>query len=786
MDPDTVTLEESALFCASSPVLATATGEFMFMPAGLQTITPFGGGIGTPIQVMVDRKGADELERQRTALSAKGKRPYFDFEHKDDGASFWPSAFVWKDGSEPGIYCRGEWTATGKEGVEGKTWRSFSPVFHVDNKRGNPARIEARDGAHPNMGGLVNDPAFRNISPLWAKNAGGAHPTTTDNNTDMDPKEVLALQAKNTELETELSALKAKQSANQAKGELDELVNARIEAKEATLKANKAELESAALRAKNDEQDTAIKARNLADAKVAVQAAIDRGAIAAKDADSIDQWTKDITENPARAALLAKMGGSPALGGRVTQSHSGVTVGNESANGVMKAYAAIVAKNARIPLSHETAKEKDALAREAAAIFAADISGKPVFEGMSVEEAIKAADYSDPNNQVGLLSGSLALQRSLALFQYKLPLLQNVYTDFSGEPGLYNQTTNTRIVITPAVQTYDPTLGTDNRPKGWTTVSPARTVDVPVTLDEYVGVPLVFGTANLGATVRNLFGESAPQAVYALGKYFVDKATALMTAANFNAYAVATGTTDTGGATTNNSKNVTVTDSTLCYPGQLISGAGIPTGSFIVSITSSTVVVISNKATATASGVTLTLNSGKIPTAYATYVKQLADFSSASLGDIAGAFQSNEVPEEDRFAMLLPSYYRKLGQDPLLGTFFAAMQSPEIINEGKLPRIQGFNPIEAGYFPTSSNRVGFAGQKNSIVLKTRLPMDFTQALGGVAVPGSVSTVTDPVSGLTVMLVQRVDLTGNYAEWRPEIMLGAAVGDRRAGMVITSA
>ena len=29
------------------------------------------------------------------------------------------------------------------------------------------------------------------------------------------------------------------------------------------------------------------------------------------------------------------------------------------------------------------------------------------------------------------------------------------------------------------------------------------------------------------------------------------------------------------------------------------------------------------------------------------------------------------------------------------------------------------------------------------------------------------------------------MQGMYAEWRPSIMLGAAVGERRAGLVLTS-
>jgi len=97
----------------------TASGEMMFMPAGSHTITPSQGGKAVKVTVLVTPAGAQELEAQRQALEAKGKRPYFDFNHEDGPASFWPTAFYWKDGPAPGIYCRGEWSESGRTAVEG-------------------------------------------------------------------------------------------------------------------------------------------------------------------------------------------------------------------------------------------------------------------------------------------------------------------------------------------------------------------------------------------------------------------------------------------------------------------------------------------------------------------------------------------------------------------------------------------------------------------------------------------------------------------------------------------
>lgn len=773
---DGADLADGAVLCRAAVVVSpTATGVMMYMPGGLQEITPVAGGIGRPMRVLVDAEGARALQRQCVALRARGKRAFFDFNHEDGPASFWPEEFFYSESPEPGIYCRGEWTAAGRASVEGKEWRQFSPVFHVDNKRGNPARIVCRETAEPNMGGLVNDPAFHEILPLWAKNADGAHSITTKKD-NMNEQELAALQAKNMELQGELDSLKAEQSALKAKNENDALVVAQIAAKEAEMKVAATTLENESLKAKNKVQGEAIAARNKSDAEAAVKRAVERHAIAAKDAKTQEALVAKASEDPGFISVIDAMQGQ-ALSGRLAPS--GAKVVGEAPNATLKAFAEVICRNAQVALSTETAKEKGRLAREAAAIFAKDIEGNDSLANITMEEAIKAADVSDA--QVGLLAGTLVLQRALPLMQYEYPILNAVTSDYSDAPGLYGQTEATRIILKPAVQTYNPASDSAGRPLGWDTASPAQSVDVSVTLDAHVGVPIVFGVQTLAKTIRNLFAETAPMALYALGGYAVNKLTALMTAANFNAYKA---NSATSGATTNGSATVTVASTVMMYPGQAISGTGIPAGTYVRSVTDATTAVLTRAATADGSGLTFTLNDSKVPTAYSTYVKALNNFAMADLSAIKAAFDANEVPMQDRYALLNAAYHAKLASDSTFNTFFAATRKPEVITDGLLPKLQGFNPLEAPWFPADNNRVGFAGHKASLILKSRLPQDFSSAVGAMA-PGSVTTVTAP-GGISVLLVQYVSLRENYAEWRPEVMLGAAVGDRRAGLVITSA
>ncbi len=772
---------------AAIAISPTATNEILFLPVGLHPITPVSGGIGRPINVMIDASSSMEIERQRGAIMSKtGKRIYFDFNHEDGPASFWPASFSWRNGE--GVIAKGEWTASGRRAVEGKDFRAFSPVFHVDNKRNDPARVVCCEAARPNMGGLVNDPAFNDL-PLWAKNDPenfrGHAGATSDAETQTlgeemtNQEQIAALQAKNKELETKIEGLTDLVEKN---GE-DETAQAQLDARQAEYRQNQLEIESAELKAKNEQQEAQLRKRCKADAEAAVKAAVKRGAILPRDTRTQNELIAKGTADPSFLDIINSMqGGGGALSGRITRSHnSGVEIVADSAKDIIRGYYDIVKRNTDMPLSQQTFQEKGRLARQAAAIFSKDIEPNKTLHSLTIEEAIEAADVSDVS--IGVLAGTLVLQRALPLFQYEFPVFDSITTDFSDEPGLFNQTEDTRIVIKPAVQTYDASKDSAGRPKGWNTVSPAQTVDVPITLDEYVGVPIVFGVDTLAKTIRRLFDETAPQALYALGLYFANKLTALITAANFNAYA---GTSATSGATTSGSNACTAASTANMYPGQEISGTGIPTGSVVTRVVDATNFTISQNATATNTGLTFTLSGGKVPTTYATYVSALADFNVAALSEVAGAFTTNEVPSSNRSVMLNAAYYNRLGAEAASNTgfaFWAAMRKPDIVTDRALPRLMGFDPIEAGFFPTSNNRVGFAYHRSALAMKARLPQDFMSAVGAAA-PGSVTTVTAP-GGLSVLLVQYISLRENYAEWRPEVMIGASVGNRRGAMVITS-
>lgn len=497
---------------------ADAIGEFMFMPAGINVIhatkgTPGTRGKEVTAKVLVERGAEHALQAQLDAVNARSAhKAYFDFNHEDRDASFWPQRFQWKDAPQPGVYVSGEWSDAGRAAIAGKVYRAFSPVFHVDDDRKDPCRIVCQPGARLNMGGLVNDPAFRNNLPLWAKHAGAnQHPTATPSHT-MTQAELAALQAKKTNLEQDIAALIAAStgSAEDAEG---------INAKRNELNATQQAIESEELRAKNQTLEQALLAQRTKDAETAVKDAVKRGAIPVKDTALQAAWQKKCVEDPENISLLAKIAGSSALNAsagmgapapRLSIQGYQVRASNENVVGEL---AGICARQNTVGYH-----EKPKIAKELAAIYAKEILPR-LKDGDDIP--LRA------DNSLGTLAQSLVSTRTLELLTLTFPLLKSIMTDFSDQIVSYGDTLTSRYVGIPTVQTY-------NTSTGWPTNSDVTTVDVAITYNQFKGVPIVFRSHEIAGTVRRLFDEAAPAQAYALGKDIVDYIYALITAAYTN------------------------------------------------------------------------------------------------------------------------------------------------------------------------------------------------------------------------------------------------------------
>jgi hypothetical protein len=511
MDDDTQPIE-----CrAAVEISATSRNEVLFLPIGLHSITPVAGGIGRPIKVKVDSSTADAIEAQRKIMAGKGKRPYFDFDHEDGAASFWPEGFAWRNGE--GVIAKGEWTARGRKAVEGKDYRAFSPVFHVDNKRSDPAKVICMEHAAPNMGGLVNNPAFN--LPLWAKNAGES--ATSTNNPIAARLEANKEEKKMTN--EELAALRAKDQELE-RDEQDESTATKRAALHSEIKAGELEMELSEIKARNEDLQAKVRKRQVDDARLAVREAVKRGAIAARDLPKQKMWETRIAADPKDKEILDSIPGNmPHLSGAIV-SGGRVTITDDDPSRIFGELARVSSLSCRA----SQLDQRRTLSREFAAIYSREFKGSnkdrmlsfPVSE---FESAIMGADVTDTNLKT--LSGSLVTQRTLELLHFTFPSLTMFTTDFSDTAAQFNQTVITRTITVPNVTSYNTTTG-------WAD-STAVNTDVPVTINQHRGVNITFNEQILASTVRRLFDEFAPAAAYALSKDMVDNLYANITDANF-------------------------------------------------------------------------------------------------------------------------------------------------------------------------------------------------------------------------------------------------------------
>lgn len=163
----------SILISAASELVTTidavgansaAPDEIVFIPVGEHKIFPQSQKNGVTVNLPADQ-GEAIVATLNAALQKRMDStvsPWIDFEHsRKFPASGYPTAFRFDD--QRGIMASIDWSRSGRDAVEGRDVRYFSPEFFV-NSKGIPTGIPATGP----LGGLVTEPAFRNIGKIAA------------------------------------------------------------------------------------------------------------------------------------------------------------------------------------------------------------------------------------------------------------------------------------------------------------------------------------------------------------------------------------------------------------------------------------------------------------------------------------------------------------------------------------------------------------------------------------------------------------------------------------------
>lgn len=144
------------------------------------------------------------------------------------------------------------------------------------------------------------------------------------------------------------------------------------------------------------------------------------------------------------------------------------------------------------------------------------------------------------------------------------------------------------------------------------------------------------------------------------------------------------------------------------------------------------------------------------------------------------------IPDGYRFVACNADVYGAFLADT---TIVAALNNPsngDAIRRGMLPQVAGFGLDEYPALPTTGNMVAFAGSSDSTVYAARVPKDPREVLPGASFPGNLSVVTDPTTGLSVMVNEWIDPATLKANCRLVWMYGVAKGNANNGQILKTA
>jgi len=123
-----------------------------------------------------------------------------------------------------------------------------------------------------------------------------------------------------------------------------------------------------------------------------------------------------------------------------------------------------------------------------------------------------------------------------------------------------------------------------------------------------------------------------------------------------------------------------------------------------------------------------------------------ATFSYASVVSAGITLNNANVPQHDRYAVLAPSFYGRLLND---STIVANAQiTGEQARTAGIGSVAGFNINMYSAVPSNSITLGgFFAQREALLIAARVPEIPT----GVPIPGDISVVTEPRTGLSVQV-----------------------------------
>lgn len=372
------------------------------------------------------------------------------------------------------------------------------------------------------------------------------------------------------------------------------------------------------------------------------------------------------------------------------------------------------------------------------------------------EDVIKAAydGYADPAGALGVMNTALTLQWNLGHLENQLIMLDDIVTDVSGVPVLFNQQARTRYIKVPGVQLK---TGTNS----WSGTT-GNDVDVNVLMNNYAGVPISLNNVTIASSARQLMNEQKSPQLYGLAEYILY--TVINTAIN--------------GST--RFANDGVTTSTIKAASAFVDPT-FGVGYFNVA------------------GATLSTFVGDLPAAM--------DFSKFPGGD-----EEPGAAQLLRHAWVHTSLYSSIAKDTnfqLNKSIQGVRQVPgeNLIQTGRFNEI-GNNKFRKSQLVVDNNSttgsgadgganalfvnpggfgsakvVGLAGTRNGLLFVNRAPLDYTKIMPDVPNTAAIEMVTTPKLGIVLLVIKYLDHAQEVANMRAQTMWGNGIGDERQLMLL---
>ena len=148
-----------------------------------------------------------------------------------------------------------------------------------------------------------------------------------------------------------------------------------------------------------------------------------------------------------------------------------------------------------------------------------------------------------------------------------------------------------------------------------------------------------------------------------------------------------------------------------------------------------------------------------------------ASFSYAWAVSAGEVLNNNKTPANDRYAVLAPKYFGSLLKD---SNVVANPQiSGDAVRNAGLGAVAGFNINMYPSIPSNGITLGgFFAQREALVIASRVP----EIPSNVTIPGNISNVTEPRTGLTIQSREHYDVQKGVVQRTLALIYGVKAGE----------